>query len=135
MGAKPEKRSPMKKPISCAIVVTVSALTALSSFESAWAGPLPVGTAGLKTAALSDVVDVRYRRHRRHHRRNDAIAASIMFGLLSAAMASRYYDDYDDYYYPSYGYGYYGGGHYRPHYGGHHRHHIGHAGHHRHHRH
>jgi hypothetical protein len=119
----------MKKPISCAIVATVSALTVLSGLETVSAAPLPVGTAGLKTATVSDVVDVRYRRHRRHHRRNDAIAATIMFGLLSAAIASRYHDDDDyDYDYPSYGYY---GGHYRGHHG-HHRHHV-HAQHHRHH--
>ena len=121
----------MKKPISCAIVATVSALTVLSGLETVSAGPLPVGTAGLKAATVSDVVDVRYRRHR-HHRRNDAIAASIMFGLLSAAIASRYYDDdYYDYDYPSYGYY---GGHYRGHHGGHHPHyaHAHHGHHHRH---
>jgi hypothetical protein len=129
----------MKKPISCAIVVTVSALTALSNVETTWAGPLPLGTAGLKTAAASDIVDVRYRRHhRRYYRRNEAIAAGIVFGLLGATIASRYYDDYDEPYYYSYpSYGYYGGGgHYRSHYGGHYRHqgrHIGahRAGHHR----
>jgi len=119
----------MKRPISCVLVVTISALMVLSSFETTWAGPLPVGTAGLKMGAASEVVDVRYRRHRhRHHRRNEAIAAGMMFGLLSVAIASRYHDDYDDYgdyYYPSYGYY---GGHYRSHHVGHHRHHVSYKG-------
>ena len=128
----------MKKPISIAIVATVSALTALSNVETTWAGPLPVGTAGLKTATASEIVDVRYRRHRRHYRRNEAIAAGIMFGLLSAAIASRYNDDdYEPYYYSYPSYEYYGGGHFRSHHKGHHRpshvRHIGthHKGHHR----
>jgi hypothetical protein len=115
----------------------VSALTVMSGFETAWAAPVSAATATLRTAAASDIVDVHYYRR---HRRNEAIVLGIVAGLISAAIANRYYEDYGDYYdYPSYGYygypsyGYYGGGHYRGHYHGGHHLQGAHVGHHHHH--
>ena len=82
----------MKVLARSVVGIGVACVIALTSLSPAAAAPVMTSTAILKSAAPSDVVDVRWR-----GRRGGAVAAGVAAGLIvggiaAAAASPRYYD-------------------------------------------